>query len=155
MPHILVVCTANICRSPVAEAVLRDRLQYRGLLDWTVDSAGTWGLDGRGASQHSITIMAEEGLDLQAHRARTITEEILEKANLVICMESGHVEAIKAEFPQHKERVFLLSEMIGHRYSISDPYGGPLENYKRMAKEITNIIDEGLERIVALASMNE
>ena len=155
MPHILVVCTANICRSPVAEAVLRDRLQRCGLLDWTVDSAGTWGLDGRGASQHSITIMSEAGLDLQAHRARTITEEMLEKANLVICMESGHVEAIKAEFPQYKERVFLLSEMIGYRYSIGDPYGGPLENYKRMAKEITNIIDEGLERIVALASMNE
>jgi protein-tyrosine-phosphatase len=151
MTHILVVCTANICRSPVGEAVLRDRLQSRGLTDWTVASAGTWGLDGHGASQYSIQVMAEKGLDLQAHQARTITEKMLGEADLVVCMESGHVEAIKAEFLHYQEKVFLLSQMIGRRYSISDPYGGPLEGYQRMAEEVTNIIDEGLEKIISLA----
>jgi protein-tyrosine-phosphatase len=155
MPHILVVCTANICRSPVGEVILRDRLQRRGLPEWSVASAGTWGLDGRGASQHSITVMAEEGFELQGHQARTINQEMLAQADLVLCMESGHVEAIKAEFPRYKEKVFLLSEMIGQRYSLTDPYGGPIEEYKRMAKEITNMIDEGLERIIALAQADQ
>ena len=155
MTHILVVCTANICRSPVVEVVLRDRLKSRGLADWTVASAGTWALDGYGASQHSVTIMAEKGLDLQAHQARTITEKMLAEADLVVCMESGHVEAIKAEFPHCQEKVFLLSQMIGRRYSISDPYGGPLEGYQRMAEEVTNIIDGGLEKIIALAQADK
>jgi protein-tyrosine phosphatase len=151
MTHILVVCTANICRSPVGEAVLRERLQSRGLTDWTVASAGTWGLDGHSASEYSIQVMAEKGLDLQAHQARTINEKMLGEADLVVCMESGHVEAIKAEFLHYQEKVFLLSQMIGRRYSISDPYGGPLEGYQRMAEEVTNIIDEGLEKIISLA----
>jgi protein-tyrosine phosphatase len=151
MTHILVVCTANICRSPVGEVILRDRLQRRGLTGWSVASAGTWGLDGHGASQHSITLMAERGLNLQTHQARTITGEMLAEADLVVCMEAGHVEAIKTEFPHCREKVFLLSEMIGRRYSISDPYGGPVEGYERMAEEVTNIIDKGLEKIIALA----
>jgi protein-tyrosine phosphatase len=154
MPHILVICTANICRSPAGEAILRDRLQRRGFTDWTVTSAGTWGLDGRSASQHIVTIMAEQGFDLQNHQAHTITEEMLAEADLVICVESGHVEAIKAEFPRYAEKLFLLSEMIGQRYNISDPYGGPTEGYQRMVQVVENIIDVGIDRIIALAQVN-
>jgi protein-tyrosine-phosphatase len=155
MAHILVVCTANICRSPVAEAVLYDRLLKLGLDDWTVASAGTWGLDGRTAAQHSISLMAEQGFDLQRHRARTITADILAEADLVLCMETGHVEAIKAEFPQYREKVFLLSEMVNKHYSVGDPYGGPLTGYQRMVKEITNMIDEGITKIVTFAQAGQ
>ncbi len=155
MPHILVVCTANICRSPVAEAVLRDRLQRQGLHDWTVASAGTWALDGRGASQHSFTIMAEAGFDLASHSARTIDETMLAEADLALCMESGHVEALQAEFSQHRNKIFLLSEMVERKYSISDPYGGPLADYQRMVREVTNLIDEGLQRILVLAQVDK
>lgn len=154
MPHILVICTANICRSPAGEVILRDRLQRQGLTDWTVTSAGTWGLDGRGASQHIVAIMAEQGFDLHNHQAHTITEEMLARADLAICMESSHVEAIKAEFPRYGEKLFLLSEMIGQRYNISDPYGGPIEGYQRMVQTVENIIDEGIDRIIALAQVN-
>lgn len=155
MPHILVVCTANICRSPVGEVLLRDQLQKQGLHDWTVASAGTWGVDGHAASAHSITIMAEQGFDLSAHRAQTITEQILAEADLVLCMESGHVEALQAEFPRCRDKIFLLSEMVGKRYSISDPYGGPLRGFQRMAREVANLIDEGMPRIRTLVQGTE
>ena len=150
MPHILVVCTANICRSPVAEALLRDRLQKYGLQDWSVSSAGTWGLDGRSAAPHSVTVMSKLGLDLEGHSAQTITEKMLGEADLVLCMELGHVEALQAEFPHYQDRVFLLSEMVGRKYSISDPYGGALAGFERMVKEVANLIDGGLERIIQL-----
>ena len=155
MPHILVVCTANICRSPVGEVVLRDRLQQQGLHDWIVASAGTWGLDGRGASQHSLIIMAEAGFDLRGHVARTITEAMLTEADLVLCMASGHVEALQAEFPQCRNKIFLLSEMVDRKYSISDPYGGPLASYQHMVKEVTDLIDDGLQKIVMLGQAGE
>lgn len=149
--HILVICTANICRSPVAEAVLRQRLQEQGLAGWTVSSAGTWAESERSAATHSIQIMAEKGVDLRPHRSRIVTEEMLAEVDLVLCMEIGHVEALHAEFPAHSRKIYLLSEMVGQRYSVSDPYGGPLQEYQRMVKELTNLIDKGLPRIITLA----
>ena len=155
MAHILVVCTANICRSPVGEAVLRDRLIGRGLEEWTVGSAGTWAQWKRGASQHSVDLMREQGFDITGHQARIIQLEHMQQADLILCMESGHVEALKAEFPAYAYKVYYFSEMAGHPYSIKDPYGGSLAEYRRMTEELTDIIDRGLDRIIALATANE
>lgn len=154
MPHILFVCTANICRSPVAEAVLRHRLRERGMADWTVGSAGTWAVQERGAAQNSIQVLAERGMDINDHRSRMVSDELLEEADLILCMESGHVEALKAEFPEVAHRIHLLSETAGESFSISDPYRGPLEAYQQMAATVTDLIDRGLQRIIDLAWTN-
>ena len=154
MPQILIVCTANICRSPVGEVLLRDRLQKRGLTDWQIQSAGTWAQIRRGASQHSVQLMNEQGFDITNHRATMIDQKHMEQSDLLLCMEAGHVEALKVEFPTHAHKVYYLSEMIGKQYSISDPYGGPLEEYQMMVGELTGIIDSGLDRIIELAQQN-
>ena len=154
MPHILFVCTANICRSPVAEAVLRHRLEERGMEEWTVRSAGTWAIQERGAAQNSIRVLAERGIDISDHRSRMVSSELLKEADLILCMESGHVEALKAEFPEAVGRIHLLSEMAGESFSISDPYREPLEQYQRMANTVTDLIDGGLQRIIDLAWAN-
>lgn len=152
MAHILVVCTANICRSPVAEAVLRDRLYQADFTDWTVSSAGTWAVMARGASRFSAELMAEQGFDLSDHRAKIVDEALLETADLVLCMETGHAEALKVEFPHYAPKIFLLSQMVGHHYSISDPYGGPIDGYRHMVAEVTRLIEKGLPRIIELAA---
>lgn len=154
MPHILFVCTANICRSPVAEAVLRNRLQERGMDDWTVRSAGTWAIQERGAAQNSITVLADQGIDITDHRSRMVNREMLTEADLILCMESGHVEALKAEFPDAARRIHLLSEMAGEKFSISDPYRGPLQEYRQMAAKVTDLIERGMQRIIDLAWAN-
>ena len=154
MAHILIVCTANICRSPVAMVLLRDRLEGRGLSDWTVSSAGTWAMVQRGAATYSRAAMAQVGLDLDDHVARMVEEAYLRDADLVLCMEEGHVEALQNEFPQYADRVYLISEMAGPGYSVADPYGGQYVEYQRMAAEIAGIIDRGLDRIIALAEQN-
>lgn len=154
MPHILVVCTANICRSPVGEALIRDRLHKRGLPDWTVSSAGTWALQRRGASRYSVEVMEEAGLDITQHIARMIDADAMRRADLVLCMETGHAEALRVEFPQEAHKVFLMSEMIGYWYSIQDPYGSERPAYEQMAAELTSIIDMGLDRIIELAELN-
>lgn len=154
MPHILFVCTANICRSPVAEAVLRHRLRERGMADWTVSSAGTWAVQERGAAQNSIQVLAERGMDIRDHRSRMVSDELLEEADLILCMESGHVEALKAEFPEVAHRIHQLSETAGESFSVSDPYRGPLEAYQQMAVTVTDLIDRGLQQIIDLAWTN-
>ncbi|MEJ2747218.1 MAG: low molecular weight protein arginine phosphatase [Anaerolineae bacterium] len=155
MAHILIVCTANICRSPVGEALLRDRLQRKGLDDWVVSSAGTWANWVRGPSQFSIEVMAQAGFDISGHRARMIDETLLQQADLVLCMEPNHVEALKYEFPAYADKIYLLSEMVGQKFSVHDPYGEPLLRYQQMADELTALIDNGLERIIEIAGRNE
>lgn len=154
MANILIVCTANICRSPVAAALLGDRLRKRGLEDWTVSSAGTWVMMNRGASRYSIEVARRGGFNINNHRSRMVDEALLSNADLVLTMEIGHAEALRAEFPQQAHKVYMLAEMAGYSYNIVDPYGGPLEDYEDMYSGLTEIIDGGLDRIVTLAKGN-
>jgi protein-tyrosine-phosphatase len=155
MAKILIVCTANVCRSPVAEAILRDRLSKQGLNSWPVKSAGTWASAGQPASHYSIEVLAEQGLDISGHISRTVDDQLLEESDLILCMELGHVEALKTEFPQYASRTYPLSEMAGERYSINDPFGGPRSDYEKMVAELTQLIEDGLPRIIKLARNNE
>lgn len=154
MARILVVCTANICRSPVVAAVLRDRLQQRGLYDWQIGSAGTWALVPRGASRNSIEVMSQRGFDITNHRASMVRDAHMTGADLVLTMELGHAEALRAEFPEQAHKVFMLTEMVGQTYNVEDPYGGPYDEYVRMADTVTSLIDKGLDRIIELAQAN-
>ena len=90
--HILVVCVGNICRSPMAEALLRDALREQQ--DITVESAGLGALVDHPASEHAVDLMHERGLDITSHRAQQITPELIAQADLVLVMESGHRRAI-------------------------------------------------------------
>lgn len=151
MAHILCICTANICRSPVAAALLRQRLQERGLTDWVVRSAGTWVQEKRGASQYSVELMTEQGLDITGHQAEMVDRQLLRDADLVLCMETGHAEALRVEFPGSADKIFLMSEMLGKKYNINDPYGRSRDAYETMVKELTTITDVGLDEIIARA----
>lgn len=151
MAQILVVCTGNICRSPAGAALLQARLNERGLEDWSVASAGTWAQQKRGASQYSVEIMAEHGLDISTHQAEMLEHTHMKKSDLVLCMESGHADALKAEFPIYAKKVYLISEMVERDYSISDPYGQSKEAYYRMVNDLIGIIDAGLDKIIGEA----
>ena len=154
MPQILIVCTANICRSPVVAALLKQRLDEKGYSDWQVDSAGTWAVLSRGAANFSIQLMAEQGIDISHHHAKMINEAMIAQSDLVLCMELGHVEALQIEFNAYKNKIFALSEMAGKKYSVKDPYGNPIDDYRDMVAEVTRFLDAGFERIIALAEAN-
>lgn len=155
MPKVLMVCTANICRSPVGEAVLQDRLNRQSEDSWQVQSAGTWADYGSLPSYYSAELMAEQGLDISAHRSQPVTEPLLAEVDLILCMASGHVEGLKAEFPRQAHKIYLLTEMSGLRYSVHDPFGEPRPAYEQMVTEVTDLVDRGLPQIIALARQNE
>ncbi len=155
MPSVLIVCTANICRSPMAEAMLRQKLKDEEVPgEWQVSSAGTWATEGIRASETGVAVMRERGLDTGAHRARAVTQAMLAEADLVLTMTAGHAEALRVEFPEVRGRVHLMSEMAGPPYDIRDPYGGTVDEYRQTASELEALINKGIERIVRLATKN-
>jgi protein-tyrosine-phosphatase len=83
-----------------------------------------------------------------------VDEVLLARADLVLCMAQGHVEALQAEFPQHAHKIYLLSAMTGRAYSVADPYGQDIGAYRRMVKEVDDLINTGWPNIVTLAQEN-
>lgn len=153
MPRVLFICTGNICRSPAAAALLRQRLEQEGLTDWYVESAGTWTVDGRPASRHVVQLMLERGLDITAHRSRAVNQRIIAPADLVLVMTHSHAEALRLEFPGQADRVYLLSEMQDERrYDIDDPYGGSMAEYRANVSQLADLIETGFDRIRSLAA---
>jgi protein-tyrosine phosphatase len=156
MPNILIVCTANVCRSPSAQALLADWLWRHGLSDgWQVSSAGTWAEPGAPASAYARDVLRERGVDLAGHRSRRLDAALIEHSDLILCMTRSHCEALCAEFPAHAGRVHLLSAMAGQSFDIPDPYGGPRRGYVEMVAELQALIEAGGERIVALAMAHD
>lgn len=119
MASILVVCTGNICRSPVAEAMLRALLADR-LGDGApmVASAGTAGWEGSGASPESVKAAAERGIDISGHVARRLRVDHVVDADLVIGMAAEHRDAIALAVPAAVAKTFTLKELV-HLLEVS------------------------------------
>jgi len=145
---ILFVCTGNVCRSPMAAGLFRAHAQRNGDGDWLVaESAGTWAWAGDAASANAIATMAERGIDLSNHRARAITKEMMARAAVVLVMERGHLEALAVEFPEHRRKIHLMSELGGRVFDIADPFRGTLAEYQDCAQELQDLIETGYEKI--------
>jgi protein-tyrosine-phosphatase len=146
---VLFVCTGNVCRSPMAEGIFRKMLEERGLAGAVdVDSAGTWALEGRPPTPLAVDAVAAMGVDIGDHRARTVTAEDLQEADLVLVMEEAHRRSLFYLAPELSHKVFLLSEMAGEHEEIADPYGtNDPENYVFTARKIRDYLERGWPEI--------
>lgn len=145
--HLLFVCTGNTCRSPLAEVIARRLVEERGLPDVTVGSAGTGAWPDSPASDGSLLVALEHGLDLSAHRSRPLTAELVQQADLVLTMGPQHRE--RAEALGGTGQSWLLTEFSGaDARAISDPFGGDLSVYRATFDELERVVQGALDRIV-------
>lgn len=167
------VCTGNICRSPMAEVMLRTELSRRGCDGIEVASAGTWAGYGNPAQPEALEVMQNRGIDLEAHRSRPVDPEELAAADLVVAMTSVHArelgqlaEAVGTKMVLMKELVKMeveecpspavedrLKTLLGGKrpparraLDLDDPMGQPVFAYERAAREIA----EGVRRLADL-----
>ena len=106
MKKILFVCTGNVCRSPMAEGLLRHML--RGRNDIQVTSAGLGALEGVGATGAAIEVMAELGIDISSHVSQSLGSELVRQADFILTMTRQHYDAIQALHPAAAEKAFLV-----------------------------------------------
>ncbi|WP_278186981.1 protein tyrosine phosphatase [Enterobacter cloacae] len=113
---ILVVCTGNVCRSPIGERLLR---QY--LPDRRITSAGIFGLEGRPADDYAQEVARRHGISLDGHVARKLTRGLMQESDLILVMEPEHLRFISAMAPEIRGKSLLFGQWLEPQ-DIPDPY---------------------------------
>lgn len=138
---VVMVCTGNTCRSPLAEVILLDKMKKDPFFAGAqVASCGTHAMSGDEASHYSQVVAKNHGLDLSQHRSKPLSVYHLSEADYVFTMTHEQAELLKLRFPEFEQKIFPLDE----EKSIADPYGGDEALYESAYQEIDQAINKRL-----------
>lgn len=150
---ILLVCTGNSCRSVMAEGLLKKYLNESGREDIEVSSAGTGAIDGLPPTSEAIEAMRQEGVDISSFKSRSLTEEMIMNADLVLVMAAHHMDDVIRRVPEAAKKTHILKQYgldtdmeACEDLDIPDPIGRPAAFYRH----VLGLIKKELERIVPL-----
>ena len=143
---LLFVCTGNSCRSPMAEAILKQIASEKNIDGLHIHSAGTHPPVGHPPTAFTIHVMSEHSINIKKHKARLISSKMLDESNLILVMEEAHLDYIRELMPAAASKSYLLSS-FGERgcgEEIPDPIGRNLDFYR----EVRNILESEIVRII-------
>jgi protein-tyrosine-phosphatase len=139
---VVFVCSGNICRSPLAEAMAAAALRDAGV-DAFVISCGTVALTGQPAERGARDEAAGLGLSLDQHRAQSVTRELINDAALVVGVTDRHRDHLRQFFPLERAKIVSFDDLTGLG-DIADPYGGGRTDYRMVREQL----EEGMPKIV-------
>ena len=139
--NILFVCTANITRSAMSAAILKNMIAANGVQDlFVVDSAGTEALWEMPPDETTTAVCKNHGIDISSHRGQQVTHTMVSDASLILCMAEPHMRIIRGIFPQWERKILLLKEFGLEEPvkdpSVSDPTGSSKRKYEKCFLEI-------------------
>ena len=143
--HLLFVCTANICRSPMAEGLARDYAQRRG---WAVEvrSGGILGLIDREAAKNAVRVLGEINIDISGHRSSGITKEMVEWADHILVMELRHAIKLRERHDNLGTKVLQLGS-FGGLVEVNDPVGGWRWKFRRSRTDIKRCVEAFMDNL--------
>ena len=153
--QVLFVCSGNICRSPMAEGILRAILPDHLKSRVQILSAGTLGIHGSFASPEAIEVSKEIGVDIRYHSSQGISTQLIEKSHIIFALAEDHLFFLKAQFPEKAGDIYLLKAFDADEnqlesLTIEDPIGMDLNFYRQCVTSIENEIDRILPKLVQL-----
>lgn len=150
MTTMLLVGAADTGRAPIAAALLRRLLEHEGLA-WQVGSAGVLGHDGAPPETEARDAMAHAGLDIAAHMARSVGDELVAEAALLVAIDSGIARVLRGRFPDAAERIVTLGELAGRGRDIPDPFRMQIGAWLTYTRELGTLLEAALPRMRELA----
>ena len=138
--HILVVCVGNICRSPMAEALLKQRFPNK-----VIDSAGVGALVGHSADPAALEIMSKQQIDITNHVAKQIDEQLAKKVDLIFTMSDGQTKWIEERWPFCRGKTFKLGHWSDK--DIADPYKHEMSAFETAYQDIVDGLEQWADKI--------
>jgi protein-tyrosine-phosphatase len=146
---ILLVCTGNTCRSPMAAALLKHALdaQPAPLNQYQVVSAGTAAFGGDTASENTLAVLKRHGLNGSQHRSRSVSPQLVEQARWIIGMTESHLDVLRSRFPEASDRMLLFRQFLANQ-EIPDPFGQDFNAYLECRDAMVEAIPSLIQHFV-------
>lgn len=136
--RVLFICTGNTCRSPMAMALLRSKVADQ---EFDVRSAGLRSMQGFDASENSLQVLRERGIELE-HYTQVFDDVLGRWSDIILTMTRQHKQEVGERYPELKERTFTLYEYVtGLERDINDPYGGSMNVYRQVRNELEPLVN--------------
>ena len=153
---IMFICTGNICRSAMAEWLLKKKLEDKKIENIEVYSGGVYAQDGDISTWEAKRVMMDEySIDMSKHRATNIVNSKIKEMDLILCATSRHKRDVLRIYPELEGKVFTMKEYVGYdreyhdKIDIKDPWGYDIETYRSCVAEIDECLELLLEKIIS------